>query len=64
MDNKKALNKGRLGNKRRQRGLAMVEYALAGGLVGVGIIAAFAALGVEIGEVIDAIVQLITDAVS
>ena len=55
---------GRYAFRRKQRGLAMVEYALAGGLVGAGIIAAFAALGVEIGEVIDTIVTIIENAVS
>ena len=40
---------------REEEGLTTVEYAIAGGLVGAGVIAAFNALGVEVDRVIDAI---------
>lgn len=40
---------------RREDGLTTVEYAIAGGLVGAGLIAAFNALGLEVDRVIDAI---------
>ena len=37
-----------------------VEYAIAGGLVGAGVIGAFALLGGEVFRVIDAIYQALT----
>lgn len=37
---------------RDEEGLTTVEYAIAGGLVGAGVIAAFNALGVEVADVI------------
>jgi pilus assembly protein Flp/PilA len=40
---------------RDEEGLTTVEYAIAGGLVGAGVIAAFDTLGTEIAEVIDQI---------
>ena len=42
---------------RDEEGLTTVEYAIAGGLVGAGVIAAFAAAGDEVFRVIDAIAQ-------
>ncbi len=41
------------------RGLTTVEYAIAGGLIGLAVIGAFQALGVSVGGVIDAIVLLL-----
>lgn len=38
---------------RDEEGLTTVEYAIAGGLVGAGVIAAFDALGGEVARVID-----------
>lgn len=38
-----------------ERGLTTVEYAIAGGLVGAGVIAAFGLLGDEVDRVIRAI---------
>ena len=38
---------------RDEEGLTTVEYAIAGGLVGAGVITAFNALGLEVGRVID-----------
>ena len=40
---------------RDEDGLTTVEYAIAGGLVGAGVIAAFNLLGVEVARVINAI---------
>ena len=40
---------------REEEGLTTVEYAIAGGLVGAAVIAAFLALGVRVGEIIQAI---------
>ena len=37
---------------RDEEGLTTVEYAIAGGLVGAGVITAFNLLGVEVGRVI------------
>ncbi len=37
---------------RDEEGLTTVEYAIAGGLVGAGLIAAFDLLGTEVGNVI------------
>jgi len=36
-----------------EEGLTTVEYAIAGGLVGAGVIAAFNLLGLEVASVID-----------
>ena len=41
-------------------GLTTVEYAIAGGLVGAAVIAAFLALGGEVGRVITFIYQSLT----
>ena len=41
---------------RDEDGLTTVEYAIAGGLVGAGVIAAFSALGSEVARVINDIV--------
>ena len=49
MFNKKAL----LAFLRDEEGLTTVEYAIAGGLVGAGVIVAFATLGEEVGRVIE-----------
>jgi pilus assembly protein Flp/PilA len=38
---------------RDEEGLTTVEYAIAGGLVGAGVIVAFATLGEEVGRVIE-----------
>ncbi len=40
---------------RDEEGLTTVEYAIAGGLVGAGVIGAFNALGLEVAVVINAI---------
>lgn len=40
---------------RDEEGLTTVEYAIAGGLVGAAVIAAFIALGGEVGRIITAI---------
>ena len=45
---------------RDEEGLTTVEYAIAGGLVGAGVIGAFALLGDEVFRVIDAIYQAIS----
>ncbi len=45
---------------RDEEGLTTVEYAIAGGLVGAGVIGAFGLLGDEVFRVIDAIYQAIS----
>jgi len=40
---------------RDEEGLTTVEYAIAGGLIGAGVIAAFQLLGTNVGNVINAI---------
>ena len=40
---------------REEEGLTTVEYAIAGGLVGAAVIAAFQALGLTVGGVISSI---------
>jgi pilus assembly protein Flp/PilA len=45
---------------RNEEGLTTVEYAIAGGLVGAAVIAAFNLLGIEVGRVINAIYQALT----
>jgi pilus assembly protein Flp/PilA len=40
---------------RDEEGLTMVEYAIAGGLVGAGAVAAFRLLGGEVSRIINAI---------
>jgi pilus assembly protein Flp/PilA len=40
---------------RDEQGLTTVEYAIAGGLVGAGVIAAFDALGFQVDRIIDLI---------
>lgn len=45
---------------RDEEGLTTVEYAIAGGLVGAGVIGAFGFLGDEVFRVIDAIYQAIS----
>ncbi len=42
---------------KNEDGLTTVEYAIAGGLVGATVIGAFQLLGVEVGNVITAIVN-------
>ena len=48
---------------RDEEGLTTVEYAIAGGLVGAGVIGAFALLGDEVFRVIDAIYLAIANIV-
>ncbi|HEY0685470.1 MAG TPA: hypothetical protein VGD45_24240 [Steroidobacter sp.] len=45
---------------REEEGLTVVEYAIAGGLVGLGVITAFDNLGFQVDRIIDAIVTLLT----
>lgn len=45
---------------RDEEGLTTVEYAIAGGLVGAGVIGAFGLLGDEVFRVIDAIYQAVS----
>jgi pilus assembly protein Flp/PilA len=45
---------------RDEEGLTTVEYAIAGGLVGAGVIGAFNLLGVQVNRVISAIVTALT----
>ena len=45
---------------REEEGLTTVEYAIAGGLVGLVVIAAFDTLGFEVGRIITAIANLLT----
>jgi pilus assembly protein Flp/PilA len=44
---------------RDEEGLTVVEYAIAGGLVGLGVIAAFQLLGIEVARIITAITDLL-----
>ena len=44
---------------KEEEGLTTVEYAIAGGLVGLAVIGAFTALGVRVGEIIEAITGLL-----
>ncbi len=46
---------------RDEEGLTTVEYAIAGGLVGAGVITAFNLLGVQVNRVISAIVTALTN---
>jgi pilus assembly protein Flp/PilA len=46
---------------RDEEGLTTVEYAIAGGLVGAGVIGAFNLLGVQVNRVISAIVNALTN---
>ncbi|MGD8808489.1 MAG: Flp family type IVb pilin [Gammaproteobacteria bacterium] len=45
---------------REEEGLTMVEYAIAGGLVGAGAILAFNLLGVEVARIINAIMNALS----
>ena len=45
---------------KEEEGLTTVEYAIAGALVGAAVVAAFTALGVQVGTVIDGITADIT----
>ncbi len=45
---------------RDEEGLTTVEYAIAGGLVGAGVIGAFGLLGDQVFRVIDAIFQAVS----
>jgi pilus assembly protein Flp/PilA len=45
---------------RDEEGLTTVEYAIAGGLVGAAVIAAFQLLGEEVGRVINAIAGVLS----
>jgi len=42
---------------RDEEGLTVVEYAIAGGLISLGVIGAFTSLGDEVFEVIDGLYQ-------
>ena len=46
---------------RDEEGLTTVEYAIAGGLIAAGVIAAFAATGVQVDRIIDAIAAALTN---
>ena len=46
---------------RDEEGLTTVEYAIAGGLVGAGVIVAFMTLGEEVNRIIDAIALALVD---
>jgi pilus assembly protein Flp/PilA len=46
---------------REEEGLTTVEYAIAGGLVGAAVIAAFTNLGEEVGRIIGGIVSALAD---
>ncbi len=46
---------------REEEGLTTVEYAIAGGLIAAGVIAAFTSLGEEIARVITDIVGALAD---
>lgn len=50
-----SLNERILAFLREEEGLTTVEYAIAGGLVGAGVIAAFGLLGTEVNRIITAI---------
>jgi pilus assembly protein Flp/PilA len=56
----KSMKESFLAFLRDEEGLTTVEYAIAGGLVGAGVIGAFALLGGEVFRVIDAIYQALT----
>ncbi len=45
---------------REEEGLTVVEYAIAGGLVGLGVVTAFTNLGVQVDRIITAIVTRLT----
>jgi pilus assembly protein Flp/PilA len=44
---------------RNEEGLTTVEYAIAGGLVGLAVVLAFQALGTKVGGVINAITAIL-----
>jgi pilus assembly protein Flp/PilA len=44
---------------KEEEGLTTVEYAIAGGLVGLAVVGAFQALGATVGGVISAIEQIL-----
>lgn len=45
---------------REEEGLTVVEYAIAGGLVGLGVITAFTNLGTQVARIIGVIVTELT----
>jgi pilus assembly protein Flp/PilA len=45
---------------RDEEGLTVVEYAIAGGLVGLGVVAAFTSLGEEVARIIGELVTVLT----
>jgi pilus assembly protein Flp/PilA len=47
---------------RSEEGLTTVEYAIAGGLVGLAVVLSFQALGLEVGRIIDEIVAILQTA--
>ena len=44
---------------RNEEGLTVVEYAIAGGMIGLGVIVAFGLLGDEVDRIISALVTLL-----
>ncbi len=55
----KSIRKGLCKFVRDEKGLTTVEYAVAGGLVGLAVVGAFQALGVSVGGVITGIDNII-----
>ena len=47
---------------REEEGLTTVEYAIAGGLVGLAVIMAFQALGLRVGTIIESITNMLSGA--
>lgn len=45
---------------RDEEGLTVVEYAIAGGLVGLGVVTAFGLLGEQVARIIDGLVAALT----
>lgn len=45
---------------REEEGLTVVEYAIAGGLVGLGVVTAFTSLGTQVARIIGLIVTRLT----
>ena len=45
---------------REEEGLTVVEYAIAGGLVGLGVVTAFTNLGTQVGRIIGELVTALT----
>jgi len=47
---------------REEEGLTVVEYAIAGGLIGLGVVGAFTRLGDEVAEAIGRLADVVTQA--